>query len=478
MERHRTALRRNSLSRPVARALSDGLLQLGTSFFDYGCGFGGDVERLRVLGYAANGWDPAHFPNSEKMPADVVNLGYVANVVEDPVERAEALRMAWALCKRVLIVAARLDWEARWISGRIYGDGIVTGRGTFQKLFSQEELRSWIDTTLSTRSIAAAPGIFYVFRHAGDAQSFLAAGVRHRPRLIGRLRLDQNQYVANQGTLGVLLEFLTTRGRPPALCEVPNGDDIVKQFGSLRAALRIVREATDESALQAARAAGTDDLTVYLALAAFGGRPKFTDLPTDLQMDVKAFFGSYRQACLAADALLYQVGDQRAIDQACRQSLVGKLTPEALYVHVSALTRLSPLLRVYEGCGRALAGVVDGATIIKLHRLYPKVSYLSYPDFDADPHPSLATSVRADLRRLDLKYRDFRGSTNPPILHRKETFVDSDYPGRALFASLTAKEEALGLLAYPQAIGTRDGWLAFLDTRGVKIVGHDVVPAR
>ncbi len=39
----------------------------------------------------------------------------------------------------------------------------------------------------------------------------------------------------------------------------------------------------------------------------------------------------------------------------CRRSDVGKLLPNALYLHRSALESLDPLLRVYEGCARAFS---------------------------------------------------------------------------------------------------------------------------
>jgi hypothetical protein len=68
---------------------------------------------------------------------------------------------------------------------------------------------------------------------------------------------------------------------------------------------------------------------------------------------------------------------------------------------LSALEELPPLLRIYEGCGRALTGTVDDTTILKLHRVKAQVSYLEYPDFDVEPHPALATVVVARLPRLD-----------------------------------------------------------------------------
>ena len=476
VQRSLTAIERASLSRPVSLALDDGLLASPASFFDYGCGRGGDLQRLAALGFEADGWDPKYRPHAERRSAEVVNLGYVVNVIENPTEREQTLRHAWSLATDVLIVSARLDHEAKTVSGRDYADGVLTARGTFQKFFTQEELRGWIDSTLGVSSITAAPGIFYVFRDDLKAQSFLAARVRHRPTAVRRPSIREALYEANRDILDPLVSFVETRGRPPESFELPQAQFIADRLGSIKAALALVRRVAGEGTWQEARAAATDDLTVYLALAAFRGRPRLTELPPDLQLDVKAFFGSYKDARSAADTLLFGTGNQAAIDEACREAPFGKLTHEALYIHAGALSRLSPLLRVYEGCGRALTGTVPEANIVKLNRIEPKVSYLAYPDFDKDPHPALATSVRADLRHLDIKYRDFRGRTNPPILHRKETFVPSDYPGRAKFARLTAQEEKHGLL--PTTIGMANQWTALVADKGFRYSGHRLIKAK
>ena len=100
----RTAIRRTSLSRPVALALDDGLIHHERTFFDYGCGRGDDLLRLHKMGIPVSGWDPAFFPDEERAPADVVNLGYVVNVIEDPDERIVVLAAAWELARKVLIV--------------------------------------------------------------------------------------------------------------------------------------------------------------------------------------------------------------------------------------------------------------------------------------------------------------------------------------------------------------------------------------
>src|SRR3954452_807300 len=86
--RARTALQRGGLSRPVRLAVDDGLISAdATSVLDYGCGRGGDVARLVRAGVQCTGWDPHHRPDGTLEPSDVVNLGYVVNVIEDLQER-------------------------------------------------------------------------------------------------------------------------------------------------------------------------------------------------------------------------------------------------------------------------------------------------------------------------------------------------------------------------------------------------------
>ncbi len=79
-------------------------------------------------------------------------------------------------------------------------------------------------------------------------------------------------------------------------------------------------------------------------------------------------------ACRQAHDLLFRAGNAEAVDEACRRSPAGKLRPDALYVHRSALESLDPLLRASEWCARSYLGEIDGANLIKLHRHSGKVS--------------------------------------------------------------------------------------------------------
>ena len=470
---HKTAIQRWSLSRPVALALEDGLLSTKTTFFDYGCGRGGDLKRLHKMGVPVSGWDPAYFPDEERTPADVVNLGYVVNVIEDLEERAVALCAAWELAQKLLIVSARLEWEAQNVAGNFQGDGIVTSKRTFQKFYAQDELRDWIQATTGRSCVAAAPGVFYVFRETSDEQAFTANRLT-LPRRVPTVRLSEEDFKRHQDLLQPLMEFISHRGRLPTDLELDVAPQIREIFGGLARAFSLIRRVTGLEQWEAIRHERRDDLLVYLALAAFGKRPKLGQLPDALRYDIRAFFGTYKAACTEANRLLYSAGNQDAVNRACGQAPVGKILPGALYIHHSALSHLPPLLRVYEGCGRQLAGSVDGMTLVKLSRYRPQVSYLVYPDFDRFGHPALAESFVADLPRLNLHHRDYRRTTNPPILHRKELLVTNEHPRRSQFARLSDREDKLGLFDTHQPIGMRKYWQAILSARHLTIQGHQI----
>jgi len=478
ISRHKTAISRTEVSRPVRLALTDGVLRPEHTFFDYGCGLGDDQRLLAALGYQASGWDPVHRPDGRVEPANVVNLGYVLNVIERATERADVLRRAWALAQDVFIVSARMKPDEHFQGEtRDFADGLLTSRGTFQKFFEQSELRVWIDQVLGVSSVAAAPGVFYVFRDEQARTTFLASRFRRRiatPRLARSAEL----YKLHAEVLQPLMSFVGERGRVPADDELSNIAELRSVFGSIRKAFRIVIRATDAAQWDRIAEQRALDLLIYLALSRFETRPAFGHLSQELQRDVRGFFTTYKQACENADGLLFELRDQSLVESACQISEIGKLTPTALYVHESALDALSPLLRLYEGCARGYLGRIEDANLIKLHRQEPKISYLSYPRFEDDAHPAIASSVTVHLQTFRVKGRDFRLFRNPPVLHRKELFVQSDHPLHGKFERLTQAEERKGLYARPEAIGTRDGWNQTLSAMGFMIRGHRLMRAK
>jgi len=473
IDRHKAAISRNDFSKPVRLALEAGLLNQTTTFFDYGCGQGGDLERLAKLGCESAGWDPYYRPDSSLVSADVVNLGYVINVIESQAERREALIKAWELTGQVLIVAAQV-LIAQGNSQIAYGDGVITSRNTFQKYYDQEELKIYIDQVLGVDAVPTALGIYFVFRDEAQAQSFRASRFRSRVS-VPKVQLANKRFEDYKELLTPLMAFFTERGRLPTLEELPETEALSTEFGNLRRAFQIVLQATNPQEWDEISDRRRQDLLVYLALSHFGRRPKLRDLTLVVQNDIKSLFGGYQQACAAADLMLMSLGNLEVVEERCKSSAIGQKRPNSLWVHVSAIEALDPLLRLYEGCASRTIGRPQEANVVKFHFRKPKISYLFYPNFDTDPHPALHTSMEIDLRDLHVHYRDYDPNDNPPLLHQKDALVTADYPLYEKFAKLTRQEEGWGLLDDLRLIYDTRGWQKCLEEHCAELKGHRVV---
>ena len=471
IERHKAALKRSELSRPVRIAVEADLFKPGKTFFDYGCGYGEDIRQIANLGYISSGWDPYYRPNAEIKPADVVNLGYIINVIEDIAERRQALIQAWELTREVLIVSAQILVDDRRRGLVAYGDGVVTNRNTFQKYYEQEELKLYIDQVLEVESIPAGLGIYVIFRHEAQAESFRASRIYSRLSTPS-IQAQVKNFDDYRELLTPLMDFYTKRGRLPAKGELGSQAAIKAEFRSYQRAFKVILQATDRAEWDAIAEKRRQDLLVYLALGKFSGRPTIRNLAPEIKADVKALFGSYKQACTIADLLLINVGDMKKIANLCQKSKIGKQLNGAIAVHISALEKLPPLLRLYEGCASRNFYRLENANIVKLYYNKPKITYLVYPEFDTQAHPALQATMEVDLHNLSVTYHDISDETNPLILHQKDTLVAPDYPSYQKFVRLTKKEQKSGLLENRDAIRRLHGWLRCLKQHEIKIEGH------
>lgn len=475
IERHKAAIVRKNLSRPVRFALEAGLFSEDSTFFDYGCGYGSDVQHIAEKGYTSAGWDPYYSPDTSRTSADIVNLGYIINVIERTDERREALLNAWELTGKVLIVAALVLIDDRGTGQVAYGDGVITRRNTFQKYYEQEELKIYIDQVLNVNAVPVALGIYFVFRDESLAEAYRASRF-HSRATTPRVRANIKRFEDYQEMLAPLMAFVTERGRLPVKSEAPELENLRAEFGGFRRAFQVILQATDQKEWDAIAQKRRLDLLVYLALGKFN-HLKLKQISPEVRNDIKSLFGSYEDAWELAEEMLFSLGDPGVIAQCCLQSFVGctsgfkyaPLYPSSFIVHVSAFSELDPLLRLYEGCASRTIGRMDEATLIKFHTYQPKVSYLFYPNFDTDPHPVLHTSMQIDLRDLSVSYRDYEDDVNPPILHRKETVITPDYPNYEKFSRLTQQEEDWGLLNDERTIKTLRDWQRCLKANCLEI---------
>ena len=296
VQRHRTAISRTSLSVPMQALARHGFLDGDHTVFDYGCGRGDDLSILIDAGVPAKGWDPHYSVNSCLEQSKVVNLGYVLNVIENSDERINTLRSAYDLAQQVLAVAVMVSGKADTSTLRPYGDGFLTSAGTFQKYFTQTEIRSLIEHALQQEPVAIGPGVFFVFRDK-IAEQRLLQGRHRRPRNISNLLasspirseartsrnealLEENREVV-EATWAKALEL----GRLPALDELDRSlrRELVERIGSVRKTARLAGLIFDMDKLQEQRKSRIDDLAVYFGLNLFSHRRRYRELPLELQ---------------------------------------------------------------------------------------------------------------------------------------------------------------------------------------------------
>jgi DNA phosphorothioation-associated putative methyltransferase len=402
--RHLTALVRHGFSAPVQALARYGLINPSVEVMDYGCGRGDDVRGLTTNGIEAYGWDPHYAPDGPKREADVVNLGFVINVIEDFDERTEALRGAYALTRKVLAVAAMLASQATQL-GRPHRDGFLTSRNTFQKYYTQAQLAGFIADVLDEEPVPVSPGVFFVFRDKDLEQSFLA-GRQVNVTLLQRLdrtqavriripRPDRIQlkYETNREAVDALWQTWLRLGREPGKAEVDHLDSLIQAFGSLSRALRFTAELKDHTLLGRARAGRIADLSVFLALGQFAKRKPYKHLEAGLQRDIRALFGDYNTAQFHARQQLFQIADTSEIGAACtaaaQQGLGWLVEGRSLQVHSSLIERLPTVLRIYIACGAVLYGDIQTADLIKIHIGSGKLTLMKFDDFEGQPLPRM-----------------------------------------------------------------------------------------
>jgi len=104
----------------------------------------------------------------------------------------------------------------------------------------------------------------------------------------------------------------------------------------------------------------------------------------------------------------------------------GKLTPQAIYIHKSAL-KLEQLTSFITRIQSALKQKDYDWNIAKFWKNDFKFSLLRYPSFEEESYPELDCSLFIDLDKKHHRMNDYSNSDNPPVLHRKELMVNKDH---------------------------------------------------
>ena len=158
---------------------------------------------------------------------------------------------------------------------------------------------------------------------------------------------------------------------------------------------------------------------------------------------------------------------------------VGKQLPDAIYLHQEALILVpEPLTTFLQQVIDSLKLNNDLWNIVKFYRRDFKLSLLDYPDFFANSYPALHCSYTINLVNLTYRKTNYSKSTNPPILHRKETFLQPDHPRIQQYAKITKEGEVAGLYREKKRIGFRKNWEQIIEQQGYEIVNGRLLKRR
>ena len=396
VERHKTAIPRNRLSSPLQMLAKHGFLEAYPDVFDYGCGQGDDLRVLVDAGISAAGWDPHFRPDEQKRSAELVNLGFVLNVIEDAQERGRVLQDAWSLCRKIMAVSVMVEGHYSVQGLKPLFDGYLTSRGTFQKYYAPHELRAFVREVLKTEPVAVAPGIVFLFRDPEAEQEFLFRRRRRRASLSGILfaRSSRSASVRIKEPLSErlrpVLEQLWTKavelGRAPEPDETPDVAELLARSNvSIARAMGWCRSAFDEHQLETNALRKKDDLLVHFALGAFSGSRSSSSLPLSLRRDVKWFFGSFGGAQTEAQRFLFSLGASGPLEEACASAigsgLIHRCGEDHFHFDARQIEELPAALRTLVGCASVLVGDVDDASLVAINLRKRSVAFYFSPDF-------------------------------------------------------------------------------------------------
>lgn len=435
VERHKTAIDRNKLSQPMQILARHNYFNGEYTVLDYGCGKGDDMRELEAHGIDISGWDPVHCPDGDLVNSDIVNLGFVLNVIEDRDERNETLKRAWEYADKILIVSVMIAGESFLQQFTPYKDGIITSRNTFQRYYTQSEIRSYVETTLDENAIAVGQGIFIVFKDKIEEQNFLLERqhIRRDWQQKTQRQINSRHPSIKKDLIDKNLELFTDfwetsleLGRIPANNEFEFSEQIRRVAGSHIKAHKALVEHFGNELFEEAQSKRKDDLLVYFALGLFGKRKPQTKMPDGLKRDIKIFYSSYNDAIEQAKEVLFSMGNPDLIEASCNKAYKilnsGHLEDGHSYTfHIRHLGDLPPELRIYIGCATQLYGDLDNFHLVKAHMTSAKVSLMRYDDWNKDT-PLLIERIKIKMRDQDVDFFDYGGRFEPPPLLNKDVF--------------------------------------------------------
>ena len=178
--------------------------------------------------------------------------------------------MLYSLAKKLLVISVMLPNQKT--IGEPYRDGILTKRNTFQKFFTPQDLKLFVQDNLDVEAISVAPGVFFVFKDKEFEQQFVINRTRARNSLLRISRVPrekpvkvkrnrkQEKYDANAEILEKLWLRWLELGRDPKSDELEFVDEIKESFGTIGQALSFLLWFHDKAIVEEASKIRKEDL--------------------------------------------------------------------------------------------------------------------------------------------------------------------------------------------------------------------------
>ncbi len=435
IERHKTAIDRNQLSAPMKILAKHDYLDGTYSILDYGCGKGDDIRELEAHNIDCIGWDPVHQPENDLENCDIVNLGFVINVIEDRIERVETLKRAYSYTDKILVVTVMIAGDSVISQFKPYKDGVITSRNTFQKYYNQSEFKYFLEESLKESAIAVGQGIFLVFKDKIEEQNFLLKRLhikRDWNQISKRIPTSPKKIVTKDiiekhiELFNDFWDLCLDLGRLPSIPEFEFSQQLRKIAGSHKKAFDALVEKFGQDLWKQAIHSRKCDLLVYFALGLFEKRKPYKHMPESLKRDIKSFFDKYSTAIEIATEALFSVGNPSLIEELAISSYEDLKTGEFedghhWTIHKSILDKLPPELRIYIGCGIQYYGDIDEIDLIKIHFTSGKITLLRYDNWKKK-EPLLVERIKIKLKEQDIDFFDYTGIYIPKALLNKSLY--------------------------------------------------------
>ena len=160
----------------------------------------------------------------------------------------------------------------------------------------------------------------------------------------------------------------------------------------------------------------------------FSGRPKYGDLSSSLQKDVKLHFGSVKTIEENAKKLLFSLGNEDLVFSAAREAEKNKLgrLEETKFIFLTKwLQELPVRLRCIINIAERLSGKIEDANLIRIHIDTKKVTYLCVDNLETEALPKVTNRTIVDFRQQSVRRFEHLTRGHEKVLYQKSKYMDA-----------------------------------------------------